>query len=86
MRPEDYPDAITFTSSSTARNFFALVEAAGIALPHGIVRASIGPVTSATLRELGQPPQVEATQANVVSLAEALVGHLRRTEADSLRE
>lgn len=79
-RPEDYPDAITFTSSSTARNFFALLEAAGMVLPHGIVRASIGPVTSATLRELGQPPHVEAPEANVTALAETLVQHLRQTD------
>ncbi|MEO7030511.1 MAG: uroporphyrinogen-III synthase [Acidobacteriaceae bacterium] len=76
-RPEDCPDAITFTSSSTASNFFALLEAASIALPSGIVRASIGPVTSATLRELGHPPQVESTVANVTALAEVLLQHLQ---------
>ncbi len=79
-RPEDCPDAITFTSSSTARNFFGLLEAASITLPPGIVRASIGPVTSATLRDLGHPPQVEASEANVTALAEALLQHLRRVD------
>jgi uroporphyrinogen-III synthase len=74
--PETFPDAITFTSSSTARNLFALLESAGIALPPHIIRASIGPITSATLRELGHPPQVEATEANVSSLAENLVKYL----------
>jgi uroporphyrinogen-III synthase len=128
-RPETTPDAITFTSSSTARNLFALLEAAGITLPHALadthpksvptpltthpepvilsearsaqskdlpsgpsgiltpelstpnllsrpVIASIGPITSETLRDLGYPPQVEATEANVASLAENLVKYL----------
>jgi uroporphyrinogen-III synthase len=76
-RPETIPDAITFTSSSTARNLFALLEAAGVTLPANIAIASIGPITSATLRDLGYPPQVEATETNVASLAENLVKHLR---------
>ena len=31
--PDTYPDAITFTSASTARNLFALLEAANLTLP-----------------------------------------------------
>ena len=47
-------DYVTFTSSSTARHFAALLGADGLAARLGAVRlASIGPVTSATLRELG---------------------------------
>ena len=96
FHPESYPDAITFTSSSTARNFVALLEAAGITLPSEIVIlsnakdlllegpaqprtpivASIGPITSATLRGLGYRPQVEAAEASVPSLAENLVKYL----------
>jgi uroporphyrinogen-III synthase len=74
-RPENYPDAITFTSASTARNLFALFGAAGLTLPADIVRASIGPITSATLRDLGYPPQVEASEARVALLVENLVNH-----------
>ena len=69
-------DAITFTSSSTARNLFALLEAAGCKLPESAIRASIGPITSATLTELGYPAHVEAPQATVQSLAETLVKYL----------
>ncbi len=78
--PETWPDAITFTSSSTVTNLLALLEAAGVTLPpdgsHGrtILRASIGPVTSATLREAGYPPHVEALEASIPSLVEALAG------------
>ena len=74
--PENYPDAITFTSASTARNLFALLEAAGATLPANIVLASIGPITSASLSDLGHPPQIEAPEATVASLAENLVEYL----------
>ncbi len=77
--PENYPAAVTFTSSSTARNLLALLASARVVMPMEVVRASIGPITSATLRELGYPPQVEALEANTASLAEALVAHLKMT-------
>lgn len=64
--------AVTFTSSSSARNLIALCDAAGISLPERLLRVSIGPVTSATLRDLGFPPHAEALEASVASLAEAV--------------
>jgi len=70
--PKNRPAAITFTSSSTAENLFALLKSANLTLPPEILRASIGPITSQTLRNLGYTPQVEAQQATVPSLAEAL--------------
>jgi uroporphyrinogen-III synthase len=70
------PDAITFTSSSTARNLFTLLDSASITLPAGVALASIGPITSATLRDLGHPPDVEAAEATPASLAEIVVKYL----------
>jgi uroporphyrinogen-III synthase len=67
------PDTITFTSSSTARNLIALLEAANLQLPPGTTLASIGPITSATLRELGTPPTLEAAEPTIPSLVEAMV-------------
>ncbi len=64
--------AITFTSSSTARNLLALCEAAGLQLPDEVLRISIGPITSATMRELGWPPHAEAPEATVTSLADTV--------------
>ncbi|HEV2577060.1 MAG TPA: uroporphyrinogen-III synthase [Acidobacteriaceae bacterium] len=64
--------AITFTSSSTVRNLLALCEAAGVKLPVEVLRVSIGPITSETLRGLGYPPHAEAIEASVVALAEAV--------------
>lgn len=70
--PKNYPTAITFTSSSTAENLFALLKSANLTLPPEILRASIGPITSQTLRNLGFAPQIEAQQSTVASLVEAL--------------
>ena len=64
------PHAITFTSSSTVRNFIALLGKKP--LLDGIRLASIGPVTSATLRELGLPVDVEATEYTIPGLIKAL--------------
>jgi uroporphyrinogen III methyltransferase/synthase len=66
VRAADY---VTFTSSSTVRFF---LEAAG----DSELRArlvSIGPVTSATLREHGLSPDVEATRHDIDGLVDALV-------------
>jgi uroporphyrinogen-III synthase len=71
--PQNYPDAITFTSSSTATNLLALIEAAGLTLPPDIPRISIGPITSQTLRELGLPPHAEAAESSVDALVESAV-------------
>jgi uroporphyrinogen-III synthase len=66
-------DAITFTSSSTATNLLALLEAANLILPPRIPRISIGPITSKTLRDLNLPPHAEATEPTLSSLVEILV-------------
>lgn len=64
--------AVTFTSSSTARNLLALCEAAGVSLPPTALRVSIGPITSETLRSLGYAPHAEAVTASVAALAQAV--------------
>ncbi len=67
------PDAITFTSASTAQNLHALMEAAEVRIPEGTVLASIGPITSQAMREVGMEPTVEAKEATIASLVEALL-------------
>lgn len=73
--PSSYPDAITFTSASTARNLAALLEAAGLTIPAGIVLASIGPITSRTLGDLGYLPQVEAAEPTIPALVQSLTAY-----------
>lgn len=70
--PSAWPDAITFTSASTARNLAALLDSAGLVLPPGIVLASIGPITSQALRDLGLEPTLEASEATIPALTRSL--------------
>jgi len=63
------PDWITFGSSSAVKN---LVKAAGIAALKGPRIASIGPVTSATLREHGLEVDAEAKPYTMEGLVAAL--------------
>jgi uroporphyrinogen-III synthase len=63
------PHVIAFTSSSTVRNFTKL--ASGLVLD-GIRFASIGPVTSKTMQELGLPVHAQAQQYTTEGLAKAI--------------
>jgi uroporphyrinogen-III synthase len=76
-------DAITFTSSSTVRNLLALCEAAAVSFPLGPLRISIGPITSQTLRDAGLPPDAEAPEATIASLAKTTVNTPLRARSSS---
>ncbi len=65
------PHWITFTSSSTVKNF---VDAAGAAALDGIKIASIGPITTATAKELGLRVDVEADPHTMQGLVAAICG------------
>lgn len=67
--PAQHPNVIAFTSSSTVRNFAKL--AANLPL-QGIRYVSIGPVTSATMRELGLAPHAEAREYTMAGLVDAV--------------
>jgi len=88
--PQLRPDVITFTSSSTVRNFVALLDP-NLAFPQpvglrkrrpqanqplagldGIKLASIGPVTSSTLRELGLRVDIQAKEFTIPGLIKAI--------------
>lgn len=64
-------DLITFTSSSTAENFHAL----GLPWPEGMKTASIGPITSNTMRELGMAVNIEAKDYDIPGLVAAIRAH-----------
>lgn len=61
-------DYITFTSSSTVRFLLDAAEPSP-----GVRIVSIGPVTSAALRERGHEPDVEASRHDIDGLVQALV-------------
>lgn len=67
-------DLITFTASSTVRNYVDLLgsDVAGAAV------ASIGPITSRTARELGLPVHVEATEYTIPGLGAAILNYYTR--------
>ena len=83
-------DIVTFTSSSTVRNLLGLLEqnnsdfssppvggnTRGGALSGSLV-ACIGPVTSATARELGLSVDIEAEEHTVEGLADALIKYFQ---------
>lgn len=68
-------DAVTFTSSSTVRNFCKMVGPDAASLMGGVAACSIGPITSQTLRERGMEPAVEADRFTVEGLVTAIKGH-----------
>ncbi|MHB1418417.1 MAG: uroporphyrinogen-III C-methyltransferase [Bacillota bacterium] len=70
--------AVTFTSSSTARNFVELLPSGELQdLMRDVTVASIGPVTSRTLRDLGLTVDVEADVYTVDGLINALVAYYK---------
>jgi uroporphyrinogen-III synthase len=70
---EPLPDAVVFTSGSTVTHLLEVLEGAGIALPRQVACISIGPVTSAALREAGLAIAAEADSASLDALLEACV-------------
>ena len=67
---EKRPDWVTFSSSSTVRHFIEMADEVAL---QGVGIASIGPVTSATLREYGFEPTVEAEPHTMDALIAAIV-------------
>jgi uroporphyrinogen III methyltransferase/synthase len=63
---------VTFTSSSTAKNFTGLLGPDYRERLKGVKLASIGPVTTSTLRELGLEPTAQADTFNIDGLVAAM--------------
>ncbi len=66
---------VTFTSSSTAKNFFAIYNG-----EQNFKIASIGPITSGAVRDAGYEPDVEASEHNIDGLINAVMTYERQTE------
>ena len=73
------PHIVTFTSSSTATNFLALLREELHPSLHDVCLASIGPVTSATLTNAGFAPTVEAREYTMGGLVEAIARYARES-------
>lgn len=74
------PQVVTFTSSSTVKNFAALLDRKKRTSFAGTLTASIGPVTSATLRELRFSVDIAAKEFTIPGLVAAIVEAFRDKE------
>lgn len=76
------PNIITFTSSSTASNFVTLLgpNISPKDALQGIILASIGPVTTATLLENGLRADIQSEDHAIPGLVEALVRYSGSTQ------
>jgi len=69
-------DMVTFTSSSTVKNFHRLLPPDQVdRLMDGICIASIGPITSQTARDLGLSVTIEADTYTIPGLIQAILNH-----------
>jgi uroporphyrinogen-III synthase len=67
------PHVITFTSSSTVRNFVGLMGRRSAVVLDGISLASIGPVTSSTLRDFGFRADIAAREFTIPGLVDSIL-------------
>jgi uroporphyrinogen-III synthase len=71
FRDEPLPEAVLFTSGSTVWHLLDVLREAALAFPPQVACVSIGPVTSAALREAGLVVAAEAETASLDALVEA---------------
>jgi len=72
-------NVITFTSSSTVRNFVDMLGAADISsLLSGVTVACIGPVTAATAGELGVRVDLVAEEYTIEGLVSAILKYFNK--------
>lgn len=70
---ESLADAVVFTSGSTVMHLLDVLREAEVSFPSHVACVSIGPVTSATLRDAGLTIATEAATASLDSLVDACV-------------
>jgi uroporphyrinogen III methyltransferase/synthase len=69
-------DIVTFTSSSTVKNFKALLPSDKFeSLIQGVIVASIGPITTDTAKELGFKVDITAKDFTIPGLCDAILQH-----------
>lgn len=75
-------DVITFTSSSTVRNFVRLFNGRNLGeIAAGSAVACIGPITAGTVKALGGRADILAREFTIPELVNAIVEHLERSGA-----
>jgi len=66
-------DMVTFTSSSTVKNFVDMIPNGDLSLMDGVTVACIGPVTEETAKELGLTPHLVADTFTIDGLVDTIV-------------
>jgi uroporphyrinogen III methyltransferase / synthase len=71
-------DVITFTSSSTVKNFVRLFGDKPLGdIVCGSTLACIGPITARTVKDLGGRPHIVAEEFTIAGLVRAIIAHVR---------
>ncbi|UFJ39074.1 uroporphyrinogen-III C-methyltransferase [Brevibacillus humidisoli] len=75
---------VTFTSSSTVKNFVQALEGYDLQeLLAGVQVACIGPITAQTARDLGLPVHIVATDSHIQGLVDAIIQSQGREKQDA---
>lgn len=75
-------DVITFTSSSTVRNFIKILGEENMELLNDTKIAVIGPITRNTAEELGLKVDMMADKYNISGLVDVIVKHFAKSEGE----
>ena len=76
------PDLVTFTSSSTARNFYDMIGAERVErVKQTAAFASIGPITSKTANDLGMTVTIQPETHDIPNFVDAIVAGIGRRGA-----
>jgi uroporphyrinogen-III synthase len=78
QNPRQRPHVITFTSSSTVRNFVGLMGGRSTVLLDGVSLASIGPVTTSTLQDFGFRADIAAKEFTIPGLVDSILREVKR--------
>ncbi|RKD22515.1 uroporphyrinogen III methyltransferase / synthase [Caminicella sporogenes DSM 14501] len=68
-------DVITFTSSSTVKNFVKILGMENLKLINGAKIAVIGPITSTTAKEMGMNVDIEAKEYSISGLVDEILNY-----------
>ncbi|WP_136805817.1 uroporphyrinogen-III C-methyltransferase [Desulfosediminicola flagellatus] len=75
-------DMLTFTSSSTVRNFLTMVDAANeeelLSLLNGVKIAAIGPITAKTVTDNGLQVDIQPEEYTIPAMVEAIVDYFTK--------
>ncbi len=74
-------NVITFTSSSTVRNFVEMLGKDKLFLLEGVVIACIGPITAQTAQDYGLRVEIEATEYTIPGLVKAILAYFHQNKS-----